>query len=402
MSLMSKNNVSLTSFIQLILFLICSITSGTAFAEEKKRVTVLEFQGSEVPAQVRQSVTNAAREGALDMLPPDAFNLMTQETTRAILSDMDIDISCVEGNCEAETLRNIQADFGVTGSITKIDGEFEVVMRLFESASASLLASETATYNTISEMKSGVKHDAKLLVASIPGAGLGTSVTMANVTVKKTEVYKGDDIVNVDTGKSGFLYITSEPDGANIFINGENVGRAPIQKSVPEGDYVIVGDMGSIYHPATSNKIRVGDSQTIQVPLTLTPSFGTLEITSNPKGAKVYVSGEYVGTTPFTDKRKPSGVYNVQIELPQYFTHQERIVLEDEQTITVNHKLQRSVGDIFIDSSPRGAEIWINGAPTGDVTPQKYSNKAPGNYDIRITKDLYKARKNLFCINLYI
>lgn len=78
--------------------------------------------------------------------------------------------------------------------------------------------------------------------------------------------------------------------------------------------------------------------------------------------------------------------------MPQYFTHQERIVLEDEQTVSLNQKLERSVGDIMVDSSPRGAEIWLNGAPTGDVTPQKYSNKAPGTYDIRITKDLYKVR----------
>lgn len=303
----SNIQISFITYLQLIICLVCSLMTTVAFAEEKKRITVLEFQGLDIPVEIRQSVTNAAREGALDMLPPDTFNLMTQETTRAILSDSDIDISCVEGNCEAETLRNIQADFGVTGSITRIDGEFEVVMRLFESASASLLASETAMYSTVSEMKAGVKHDAKLLVASIPEAGLGTSITMANVIVKKTELYKGDNIVNINTGKSGFLYITSNPDGANIFINGDNVGQAPIQKSVPEGDYVIVGDMGAIYHPATSNKIHVGDSQTVEVPLTLSPSFGTLEVNSTPKGAKVYVSGEFVGTTPFIEKKKTIG-----------------------------------------------------------------------------------------------
>lgn len=384
----------------ILVLVLCTITPlslwdsfGLVHAEEteSKLVAVLDFTGENIPTQVLRSCTDAAREGALDMLPPSKFKLMTRETTRAILSDNRIDISCVEGKCEAETLRNILADYGITGSVNEIAGQYELVMRLFESKSASLLASETHRYSSIPDMLDDAKHTAKVLVANIPGAGLGSGVTLSNVIVRNTEVYKGEDIVNKETGKSGFLYITSTPEGANIYINGKSYGTAPVQRSMPEGQYVVLADMGQIYHQATSEKITVSDGQTIQVPLVLKPSFGSVTIESQPSGAKVLLSGDNVGVTPLTIKQQPSGIYNIQISKDLYFTHEERIIVEDEKALKISIPLQKSVSDLHIESKPVGASIWINGSPTGEVTPFVFSNKNPGTYQIRLVKDKYKT-----------
>ena len=378
---------------QKFLFILLSLFfCFTVQAEEQELqfVAVLEFEGVDIPSQTLRSTTEAVREGALDMLPPDRFKLMTKASTLAILNDMGIDASCIEGNCEVETLRNIQADYGVTGTIQMIDGQYQLVLQLYEAKSASVLDIKREAFDTLRTLQDGAKHNAKLLIANIPGAGLGSSVSLANVAVRRTEIYKGEDIINAPTDKSGFLFIESEPDGATIKINGEAVGVAPVQRSLPEGKYVVTADMGAIYHPATSNLIELKDGQTVNIPLVLKPSYGYLSINSEPKGAKIYISGQYIGDTPYENKRQPSNVYNLRIEKDKHFSYLERIVIEDEEKTYINPTLDRSLSSLIIESTPSKADIWLNGTPTGEQTPFTFRDKAPGAYEIRLLKNKYK------------
>ena len=381
-------------FILLSLFFCTNVS-----AEEVKYVAVLDFTGASIPPQLLKSTSDAAREGALDMLPPDKFTLMTRESTKAILDDMGVDISCIDGSCETETLRNIHADYGVTGSITQIDDQYELVIRLFESKSSKLLASETQNFNSHAEMRKSTKQMTKLLVANIPGAGLGTSISFADITVKRAKIYRGEDIVNQPSDKLGFLIIKSNPAGANILLNGESIGIAPLQKAVPEGQYVVIGDMGAIYHEATSGVIEVKDGQAHEIPLKLQPSYGHLRIDSNPKGAKVYISNEFVGITPYKQEQHPSGVFNLRVEMENYFSYQERIIIDDLQKSERDIKLDKYLSNLRIDSSPSGADIWLNGVPTGKQTPFTFGNKPPGLYEVRLVKNKYKTLDTTIAIN---
>ena len=377
-----------------IFILLSLLFCFNAQAEEKQLVAVLEFDGVDISPQVLRSTTEAVREGALDMLPPDKFRLMTKASTLAILSDMGIDASCIEGNCHVETFRNIQANYGVTGTIQMIDGEFELVLQLYETTSASLLDVKRESFGSTRLLQEGAKHNAKLLIANIPGAGLGSTISLADVAIRQTEIYKGEDIINTPTDKSGFLVITSEPEGATIQINGKPYGSAPVHHSVPEGKYVVVADMGAIYHPATSKIIEVKDGQTINVPLKLKPSYGHLFIESKPDTAKVYISGEYVGDTPYENKRQPSGIYNLQIKKAKHFDYQDRIVVEDEKKVHINPTLDHSLSELFINSTPSKADIWLNGTPTGETTPYTFKDKPPGQYQVRLVKKKYKSHDN--------
>ena len=379
----------MVSFLFLFLSLLICLPAAAEEPSGKKRVAVLNFSGVNIPSQVIESTTESAREGALDMLPPDKFQLMTKENTQQILTDMGLDMSCIQSSCEVETLRSIQAHYGVTGNIRQLEQKYELTISLFASQDATLLGIKKGEYDNLRELKQAAKQNTKLLVANIPEAGLGSSISIASATVRKAEIYRGEDIVNTPTGKYGFLVITSEPKGAAIFVNGESIGQTPLQKDFPEGDYVVVADMGAIYHPATA-KIKITDGDTNTLNLQLKPSHGSIVVRSTPSGAKVYISGEYVGDTPYENNRLPSDIYNIQVRKDKHFDHQERIIIEDEKTTTIDSVLTRSVSDIEISSTPSGADIWLNGSPTGEITPYTFRNKPPGQYDIRLVKEKHK------------
>jgi hypothetical protein len=146
---------------QKFLFILLSLFfCFTVQAEEQELliVAVLEFEGVDIPSQTLRSTTEAVREGALDMLPPDRFKLMTKASTLAILNDMGIDASCIEGNCEVETLRNIQADYGVTGTIQMIDGQYQLVLQLYDAKEASVLDIKREAFDTLRTLQDGAKH----------------------------------------------------------------------------------------------------------------------------------------------------------------------------------------------------------------------------------------------------
>jgi len=68
---------------------------------------------------------------------------MTQENMEILLTDMGKDASCIsEGACEVETLRNLQASYGITGKVTDFGGTYLVTLQLYETRGGTLVTAE--------------------------------------------------------------------------------------------------------------------------------------------------------------------------------------------------------------------------------------------------------------------
>ena len=376
-------------------FLLLMLFSLTAFAGDTK-VAVLEFQGS-LPPSTLQTFSDSVRGGALDILPPGEFSLMELENMLVIMSDMGLDASCLEGSCEVDLARNIGADYVISGKVIEEEGNLLCTVKVHETKSGKLLEQSQITRASAKDLREALPREVKVLIGgSIPGASLaGGGVTKGSSTILRT-VDRGENIVNKQSDKSGFLVITSDPNGADIYVNGELVGQAPVQLSKSIGDYVINANLGRLYHEA-SERISLGENETARVELPLKAAFGTLVVNSKPSGATVYISGERKGVTPFQSERMPSDVYNIRLELSNHITYQDRIIVEDDKTTTVEQALEKSVGDIILESSPSGATVMINGEPRGQ-TPVRLSNQPPGDYQVRVSMPLYLTEE--FVLNL--
>ena len=163
---------------------------------------------------------------------------------------------------------------------------------------------------------------------------------------------------------------------------------------LPEGSYIVVAEMGEIYHPASSEKIVVGDDQSKEVTLRLKPAFAPLSISSSPAGAAVYLNGERVGKTPFKQPQQPSGSYELRVELEKYTPVRERLVISDGDSKQLSYKLSKSVGDLRVESSPSGASIWLNGSPTSKTTPYTFKEKKkPDVYRVKLQLDKHKPKE---------
>ena len=186
-------------------------------------------------------------------------------------------------------------------------------------------------------------------------------------------------------------------DVADIYFDGSYMGRTSagyLQVSV-DAPAVFRQAMASRagYNNAYTNLPTASPGGIYSVSLTLTPitpSYGTLSVTSSPSGASVYVDNIYRGLTP----QQVSLTYNqytLRLEHSGYKSYTQKVWVYGGQTTTVHASLVPSVtyGTVSISSSPSGANVYLDGSFRGTTT-QIISGLTPGAYFVELTKPGYQ------------
>lgn len=115
----------------------------------------------------------------------------------------------------------------------------------------------------------------------------------------------------------GTLAIDSQPSGAEILIDGQRRGTAPLRIDVPAGPHLVEARSGDI---TERQQISIGAGEEIVQTLDLQraappapPVTGTLSVRSDPPGATVTIAGRVRGVTPVDIADLPPGSYDVQL-----------------------------------------------------------------------------------------
>jgi eukaryotic-like serine/threonine-protein kinase len=100
-----------------------------------------------------------------------------------------------------------------------------------------------------------------------------------------------------------------------------------------------------------------------------------LFVTSHPAGADIFINGaKQSGQTPTTVPLAP-GQYDLVLRLPGYDGYSVRVQVTDNAQATVDAQLREKsqvhVAWAQVHSNPEGAEIYIDGTPTGEVSPAR-------------------------------
>ena len=115
---------------------------------------------------------------------------------------------------------------------------------------------------------------------------------------------------------------------------------------------------------------------------------GSINLTSNPSGALIFVDDQPSGVTPQILENIESGRYTIAMRKSGYEDYQIPVTVQRDQTTDVSTKLIRFTGSISISSNPSGASIFVNDQPSG-VTPQNLENIESGKYTVSLRKSGY-------------
>lgn len=186
---------------------------------------------------------------------------------------------------------------------------------------------------------------------------------------------------------SGTLAVTSNPPGAQVFVNGQLVGNTPVNLSLNPGSYTLELRRQGYQTYRTTVAIAPGANSRINVNLSPVVSQGVLTVTSNPSNADVYINGRLVGRTPYS-ARLNSGTYTVEVRRPGYQDYRTTVTVQAGRTTTVSATLTLpapptgATGVLSVVTDVPGADVYIDGRLAGR-TPINLQLR-PGRYTLEV------------------
>ncbi len=193
----------------------------------------------------------------------------------------------------------------------------------------------------------------------------------------------------------GHMFITSDPAGATVLMNGENTGKVTPAKfdELLAGDYTFTLKLESFVDTTLSIKIDEGKEYSEDIFLRETNPKGKIVLNSDPEGAQIWLDGINTGkVTPATFSNLQRGDYSFTLKLNLYEDHNITVSLNQNATVERNTKLviAGTAGRIFVTSNPSGAAISLDGNPTGLFTPDTIQPVSAGEHTLTFSLNSYR------------
>jgi len=113
----------------------------------------------------------------------------------------------------------------------------------------------------------------------------------------------------------GELVVQSRPPGASVSVDGTKRGVTPLTVSLKSGAHVLEVQIGKAEPRVIPLTIQANVQTAQYIEMQGVQATGSLEIKSEPSGARVIIDGQPRGTTPATVRDLAAGDHAVVIEL---------------------------------------------------------------------------------------
>ncbi|GAB5603698.1 PEGA domain-containing protein [Thermus sp. FJN-A] len=180
------------------------------------------------------------------------------------------------------------------------------------------------------------------------------------------------------------LGVDSRPQGAEVYLDGRLQGRTPLTLSVNPGRHEV--ELRLVGYQPYRVTVNPRPGERVQVFAQLVPEVrpGTLSIASTPSGAEVHVNGALRGRTPLA-LSLPEGRYQVELRLSGYETYRAQVEVRRGETTRLDVRLTPlpRTGTLFLESSPSGAEVYLEGRLQGRTPLRLTLNEGTYRVELR-------------------
>lgn len=186
----------------------------------------------------------------------------------------------------------------------------------------------------------------------------------------------------------GTVTITSEPQGAQVSLDGTPVGTTPLKIEPMAGKHQ--ADFHKNGWKAAARTFSIEPKQELTMPVVvLEQPDVTIELTSTPGGSGVVLNGQYQGVTPLTLTLPPGQEHQLSVSKQGHVKRSLSIQGEPGETKRLNVHLEPEYGFVFITSLPADAKLTIDGKPMGEATARL--RLSVSSHKIEVSKDGYQS-----------
>lgn len=186
---------------------------------------------------------------------------------------------------------------------------------------------------------------------------------------------------------SQWVVITTDPEGADVYIDDIHRGQTPFQQEFKEGKHTYRISK-ELYHTEAGQFDLLSLEGKKRMDYELKPNYGYARIKAFPEdGAAIEIDGVSINKeTPYKINRIKSGKHTVKLTHEWYETNEQDFEITDGETTDVFLDLSPKFADVMITSIP-DAEIYIDDKLEGQGTFS--SRLLDGKYKLEIKKPMY-------------
>lgn len=195
---------------------------------------------------------------------------------------------------------------------------------------------------------------------------------------------------------STVLSVTTEPAGADVFLDRTLIGQSPVTAPVEVGNSALRVSLDG--YREYEDSLRMEKDVPVSRNIELAEQTGSLKVESMPPGALIAVDGTETGlTTPeMFDSLSVNRIHTVRLSLPGFYAKDlDGIEISVDSTVTVLHDFSRVVHPLTVISTPPGASIVLDGIERG-TSPVSIRAVEEGRHELvaRLTGH-YEATKTI-------
>ena len=162
------------------------------------------------------------------------------------------------------------------------------------------------------------------------------------------------------------IWITSIPEGAQVFLDGKGAGRTPLHVDLDEGAHSLKVSMER--YKSRQIQLQVKANQPVSLePIQLIPEDGTLLLRTDPSGATVTLKGKYAGTTPLEVALASGEKHFFRISKPGHEEFSQEVSLSPGERKELSLTMTARKGIVYFKVEPPDALLLIDGQPQGTV-----------------------------------
>ena len=166
------------------------------------------------------------------------------------------------------------------------------------------------------------------------------------------------------TPKWADIKIQSEPSGAKIIADGNEVGTTPATIELFEGAHEL-SIIKSGYSAWDGDISITSDIPQILPKVKLLPADANLLVKTIPKGANITVNERYRGQSPLTLSLSPDIDYKIGISKAGYGLTSRNLRLQSASNQSITVDLSAREGIVTLDVSPKDATVFVDGSARG-------------------------------------
>jgi len=203
----------------------------------------------------------------------------------------------------------------------------------------------------------------------------------------------------------GSISVSSSPSGATIHLDGfvgPSVTTPYTFANLLIGTHALVLTLDGYEIWSADVPVLAGETSHVHAIMTLTPTTGSISVSSSPSGATIHLDGfvDQSVTTPYTFDNLSIGAHTLELALGGYEVWSTTVHVSAGEMSPVHAILTPipttppTKGAIFVNSSPSGATIELD-TPDGSLygpsvtTPYNFTEISPGSSTITLALDGY-------------